>query len=140
MPFGMKNAPATFQRMMNDVISGLVGCSAYIDDIVVCSDTWEEHVQQLRTFFDRVLKAQLTVNLSKSEFSKATVVFLGHVVGQGQVCPIDAKIQSIVEFPVPQTRKQLMRFLGMVGFYRKFCQNFARAKIMWWQIHCLECK
>ena len=85
MLFGMKNVPTTFQRMMNSVICGLKGYDAYIDNIVVYSATWEDHVQQLRDFFTRLRDAQLTINLVKSEFCQARVVFLGHVVGQGEV-------------------------------------------------------
>lgn len=75
--------------------------------------------------FDQLSKANLTVNLFKSEFDHGTVMFLGHVVGQGLVKPIDAKVQAVYTFPVPGSKKQLMRFLGMAGYYRKFCANFA---------------
>ena len=125
MPFGMKNSPATFQRLINQVICGLDGCAAYIDDITLYSDTWEEHLQLVEEFFRRLSAASLTINLTKSEFASATVTYLGHVVGQGQVKPIDAKISAISEFPCPNDRKQLMRFLGMAGYYRKFCPNFS---------------
>jgi hypothetical protein len=125
MPFGMKNAPATFQRLVNDVVTGLEGCEAYMDVVIITSDDWQPHMRQVREFFDRVSKAKLTINLSKSEFVKAFVVFLGHVVGQGQVKPVEAKIESIVRFSVPTSKKELMRFLGMAGYYRKCCQNFS---------------
>jgi len=125
MLFGMKNASATFQRMINGVISGLDGCDAYIDDVVVHSNTWEQHVTQLKSFLRRVKEANLTVNLVKSEFCQARVVFLGHVVEQGEVKPVAAKVQAIVEFPAPTNKYKLTRFLGMSGYYRKFCQNFS---------------
>jgi len=125
MPLGMKNVPATFQRMINGVISGLDGCDAYIDDVVVHNNTWEQHVTQLKSFLRRVKEANLTVNLVKSKFCQARVVFLGHVVGQGEVKPVAAKVQAIVEFPAPTNKYELMRFLGMSGYYRKFCQNFS---------------
>ena len=64
-------------------------------------------------------------SLSKSEFAKAKVVYLGHVIGQGQVSPRQAKIKAIVEFPVPSNKRELLRFLGMTGFYRKFCANYS---------------
>ena len=76
MPFGMKNAPATFQRVINSVISGMEGFDAYIDDLVLYSGNWEDHIQLLRKFFGRLRDAHLTVNLSKSEFCRARVVFL----------------------------------------------------------------
>ena len=125
MPFGLKNAPATFQRLINNVISGLKGCEAYIDDIVLYSDSWEDHLQLLQNFFERLGNAKLTVNLSKSQIVCGSVTYLGHIVGQGKVKPIHSKIDAICRFPFPDTRKQLMCFLGMVGYYRKFCQNFS---------------
>ena len=125
MPFGMKNSPATFQRLINLLIAGLEGVDAYIDDVILYSDSWEHHLRTIKDFFDRLTEYNLTVNLVKSEFCHATVTFLGHVVGQGQVKPISAKVQAIAEFPVPTDKKQLMRFLGMAGYYRKFCSNFS---------------
>nr|XP_033964458.1 uncharacterized protein LOC117465610 [Pseudochaenichthys georgianus] len=125
MPFGLRNAPATFQRLMNQVVSGLAGCAVYLDDVVVYSDTWEEHLQHINALFERLAWACLTVNLAKCEFAKATVTYLGKVVGQGQVKPVRAKVLAIDRFPVPTTRKELSRFLGMVGYYRGFCQNFS---------------
>ena len=125
MPFGMKNSPATFQRLVNKVISGLPNCEAYIDDIVITSDSFNQHLAYIRDFFQRVSDAKLTINLVKSDFCRATVVYLGHVVGQGQVKPIDAKVKCIIDFPEPTNRRQLMRFLGMAGYYRKFCKNFS---------------
>ena len=124
MSFGMKNSPATFQRLVNNVICGLDGCDAYIDDIIY-SDSWSDHLPRIRKFFDRLSKAKLTVNLAKTEFCYATVTFLGHLVGQGQVKALEAKVNAISEFPVPKRKRQLMRFLGMAGYYRKFCKNFS---------------
>ena len=125
MPFGMKNAPATFQRTIHQVIDGLEGCEGYIDDIIVFSDTWEQHLQRVKAFLTSLRQAQLTVNLAKCEFGQACVTYLGHVVGRGEIRPIHAKVDAIVNFPVPTNKSQLMRFLGMVGYYRKFCNNFA---------------
>ena len=71
------------------------------------------------------MEAKLTVNLGKSEFGCAHIVFLGHMVGQGQVRPVDAKVEAVASFPVPCNKKELMRFLGMTGYYRKFCKNFS---------------
>ncbi len=125
MAFGMKNSAATFQRLMNRVIKGLVCSIVYIDDIVLYSDAWDCHIQQIRALFERLTEANLTVNLVKSEFGKATVIYLGYVVGQGQVKPVTAKVKAIIDFSAPSDRKSLLRFLGMAGYYRKFCTNFA---------------
>ena len=70
-------------------------------------------------------EAKLTVNLAKSEFCHANLTFLGHIVGQGRVKPVEAKVEAISDFPVPTGKRQLKRFLGMVGYYRKFCNNFS---------------
>ena len=125
MPFGMKNSPASFQRLINKVIVDLEGCEAYIDDVIIYSDTWEEHLKIIREFFERLSRAMLTINLSKSEFGQAQVTYLGHIVGQGEVKPVSAKVEAIANFPRPESKKQLMRFLGMAGYYRRFCPNFA---------------
>ena len=125
MPFGMKNAPATFQRMVNKLVRDIDGCEGYIDDVVIFSDNWSDHIRQIKHFFQIMREAKLTINLMKSEFGKATVKYLGHIVGQGQVRPLDAKIQTIVKYPIPTSRKELARFLGMAGYYRNFCLNFS---------------
>ncbi|XP_050402703.2 retrovirus-related Pol polyprotein from transposon 297 isoform X1 [Patella vulgata] len=125
MPFGMKNAPATFQRLVNGIIADLQNCEGYIDDIITYSDTWEQHKNQSDALFKKLSDATLTVNLMKSEFCHATVEYLGHIVGQGQVKPIKAKVEAIVNFTQPNNKKEMMRFLGMAGYYRKFCPNFS---------------
>ncbi len=125
MPFGLRNAPATFQRLMNEVVSGLQGCAVYLDDVVVYSETWEEHLCRIKALFDRLVWANLTVNLAKCEFARATVTYLGKIVGQGEVQPVHAKVTAIKVYPTPSTKKELMRFLGMAGYYRSFCANFS---------------
>ncbi len=125
MPFGVRSAPATFQRLVNRVLWGVQGCEAYLDDIVVHSATWDEHINQLKQVFQRLAEANLTVNLAKCDFAKATVVYLGKIVGGGMVKPVNAKIEAITLFPVPSTRRELQRFLGMAGYYRSFCKNFS---------------
>ena len=100
-------------------------CEAYIDDVIIYSDSWQDHPSKLWAIFVRFSQAKLTVNLSKSEFGHAEVVFLGHVVGNGHVKPSDAKIQALLKYPVPQNKQELMRFLGMAGYYRRFCSNFS---------------
>lgn len=74
--------------------------------------------------FDILAKANLAVNLVKSDFCHAYVEYLGHKVGQGHVTPIIAKVEAIAKFPIPTNKKELVRFLGKAGFYRKFCPNF----------------
>ncbi len=125
MAFGMRNAPSTFQRLMRIVLNGVENCEAYLDDIVIYSSSWEEHASSLREVFSRLAGASPTLNLAKCEFAKATVVYLGKVVGQGEVRTVDAKIAAVMEFPAPRNKRELRRFLGMAGYYRGFCRNFA---------------
>ncbi|KAL6467197.1 hypothetical protein MHYP_G00250010 [Metynnis hypsauchen] len=125
MAFGLRNAPATFQRLMTIVLGDVPNCDAYLDDIVVYSDTWEHHMQLLETVFTRLRDASLVLNLEKCEFGKGVVTYLGKVVGNGMVRPLDAKVQAISSFPTPQTPRELKRFLGMAGYYRCFCKNFS---------------
>lgn len=110
---------------MNLVVAGLDGCAVYLDDVVVFSDTWDDHVQRISALFFCLAEACLTTNLAKCEFARATVKYLGQVVGQGRVCPVDAKVQAVVRYPVPTTKKELMRFLALVGYYRAFYKNFS---------------
>ena len=95
MPFGLKNAPATFQRLMNRVVAGLAGCAVYLDDLVVYSDSWFSHMQRVRVLLYRLAEATLTVYLAKCMFACETVTYLGRVVGQGQVAPVRAKVLVI---------------------------------------------
>ena len=125
MPFGMKNSGSTFQRLVNRVIQHLENCEGYVDDLIMYHENWEDHMCGLRKLFERLREANLTVNLVKSEFGKATVQYLGHVVGQGRICPVSAKVEAIVDFLSPTGKKGIQRFLGMAGYYRKYCKNFS---------------
>lgn len=97
----------------------------YLDDLVVFSDSWDLHLQRLRAVLMRLSEASLTVNLAKCDFARATVTYLGKVVGNGEVRPLNAKVQAIQEYSAPTTKKELIRFLGLVGYYRSFCCNFS---------------
>ena len=125
MPFGRKNAQTTFQRLMNICLKDLEGVEVYVDDIVIFSDTWEEHLKRLEQVLFWFKEANLTVNLSKRDFVKEKVIYSGYVVVHGVVTPIEAKVKSIIDYPIPENKKSLMRFLGMAGYYRKFCKNFS---------------
>ncbi|KAK4326392.1 hypothetical protein Pmani_003108 [Petrolisthes manimaculis] len=100
------------------------GTAAYLDDVVVVADRWEEHLSRLNDLFQRLRDAVLTIHLRKSVFGRGTVTYLGHVVGGGSLRPKEANIRTILAFPIHRTRKEVMRFVGMVGYYRRFCVNF----------------
>ncbi len=120
LAFGMRNAPATFQRLMHIVLGDVPNCDAYLDDIIY-SETWEDHLKTLKIFFERLESASLTLNLTKCEIGKAPITYLGKKVGHGWVKPVEA----ILHFPKPHNKRELRRFLGMAGYYRGFCRNFS---------------
>ncbi|KAI2644029.1 Retrovirus-related Pol polyprotein from transposon 17.6 [Labeo rohita] len=93
--------------------------------MVVYSSTWGNHITTLREVFTRLAKALLMVNLANSEFGKAVVTYPGKQVGQGQVRPINTKVEAVMDFPILNTKRELLRFLGMIGYYRAFCKNFS---------------
>ncbi|XP_066969245.1 uncharacterized protein [Macrobrachium rosenbergii] len=120
MPFGMKNAACTFQRMMNRVICGLEGTEIYIDDLVVHSNDWRTHLVRLKKVFEALRAAGLVVNLNKCEFGKAKVCYLGHEVGLGQVTPKQANLEALLNLQRPRNVREVRRILGMLGYYRRF--------------------
>ena len=127
MPFGLKGAPATFQRMMDRVLHGLGEfAAAYLDDIVIHSSSWEEHLAHLRAVLERLRAAGLTAKPRKWQFAMAQCVYLGHVVGNGLICPEQSKMEAVEVFPVPETKKQVRSFLGLTGYYRKFIPNYVQ--------------
>ena len=125
MPYGLKNAPATFQRLMDRVVDGLTHVVVYIDDVVVYDTTWVEHLQNVEALLARLHEAGLVVNLDKCEFVQARVQYLGYVVGHGCVTPPEAKVEAIRRFPAPTCRRALQRFLGVVGYYRRFVPAYS---------------
>lgn len=106
---------------MRLIAAGLTNCNTYLDDLIVYTVTWEEHLQILEQMFTRLARASFTLNLAKCEFGKATVTYLGRRIREGQVRPVEAKVSAITECPMPTTRKALRSFLGMAGF----CWNFS---------------
>ena len=128
MPFGLCNAPATFQRLMQSVLAGLEGriCFVYIDDILVCSRTFEEHLSHLKQVFDRLRQAHLKLKPKKCVFLKPRVHYLGHVISRDGISPDPAKTDKIRRYPEPTDETKLRQFLGLASYYRRFIPGFAR--------------
>uniref|UniRef100_A0A1B6E8Y4 RNA-directed DNA polymerase n=1 Tax=Clastoptera arizonana TaxID=38151 RepID=A0A1B6E8Y4_9HEMI len=128
MPFGLKNSPPTFQRLMNNILRGIQNetCLVYLDDIIVYSSSLQEHLLRLKEVFTRLRNANFKVQLDKTEFLRKEVAYLGHIVTQDGVKPNPDKIKVIKNYPIPKTTKQIKGFLGLLGYYRKFIKNFAK--------------
>ncbi len=126
MPFGLSGAPATFQRMMDTLLRGTENfAAAYLDDLVVYSATWEDHCRHVRQVLLRLREHGLTAKPSKCQFGMHQCVYLGHVVGGGQVRPEVGKLLAVENFPVPSTKKHVRSFLGLTGYYRRFIPDYA---------------
>ena len=126
MPFGLRNGPAVFQRLMDSILHKEKEiCQVYIDDIAIFSETWQEHCLHIERVLSRLREAGLTVNVSKCQWGQTSCEFLGHVIGNGLVSPADLKVGAVRDFPVPSTKKQVRQFLGLTGYYRRFIANYA---------------
>jgi len=125
MPFGLKNAPATFQWVMDSVLGDLNGtiCLVYLDDIIIFL---QKHLLDIKMVFEKLRAANFKVQPSQSEFLRKEKEFLGHIVTQDGIKPNPNKISAIKKFPCPTNRKAIKSFLGLLGYYRKFIRDFAR--------------
>lgn len=128
MPFGLKNAPATFQRVMNNILGNLIGtcCLVYLDDIIVFGSSLQQHLDNLNKVLQRLAQANLKVQFDKCEFLQKQCEFLGHIVTQNGIRPNPAKIEKILNWPIPKSTTQIKGFLGLLGYYRKFIRDFAK--------------
>ena len=126
MPFGLRGAPATFQRLMDRVLRGTESfAGVYLDDILIHSSTWEEHLNHLSDILTRLEEAGLTIKLAKCSFATAECEYLGHRVGRGGVAPIESKVAAIRNMTRPVTKRDVRTFLGMTGYYRRYLRDYA---------------
>lgn len=128
MCFGLKGAPATFQRLMNRVLQGINGYRTfvYLDDIIIVSSTLQEHIKQLQEVFTRLRRFNLQLQPPKCEFLRHEVNYLGHIITKEGVKPDTRKVECVNNYPTPKNTKDIKSFLGLVGYYRKFIQNFSK--------------
>ena len=128
MPFGLKNAPATFQRLMNSVLTGMQGlrCLVYLDDIVIYGSSLKEHNKRLEEVLLRLREANLKLQPDKCEFLRKEVNYLGHIISEDGIAPDPGKLQAIKDFPEPRKVKDIQSFIGLAGYYRKFISDFSK--------------
>jgi len=128
MCFGLKGAPATFQRLMNQVLIGLNGIKSfvYLDDVIVIGTSIKDHEDNLREVFKRFRKYHLQLQPLKYQFLQKEVNYLGHVITEHGIKPDPIKISSVANYPRPKNQKELKSFLGLIGYYRRFIKDFSK--------------
>ena len=128
IPFGLFNVPPTFQRLMQNCLGelNLTYCLIYLDDVIVFSDTPEEHLRRMRVVFDRLCEHSLKLKPSKCEVFKSEINYLAHHVSQKGVLPSKKNLESIAQCPPPDMYTKMKSFMGLVGHYRHFIKGFAK--------------
>lgn len=126
MPFGLTNAPSTFQTIMNSTLAEYLRrfVVVFFDDILIYSNTDEDHMVHLAAVLQRLRTSQFVVKLTKCQFYRSSIEYLGHFVSEGGLQPDPAKIEAMTHWPLPKNIKQLRGFLGLTGYYRRFIQKY----------------
>jgi hypothetical protein len=128
MPFGLCNAPATFQTMMNETLRPFLGESVvvYLDDILIFSKSLEEHYRHLEQVLECLRKQKLYAKPKKCVFATRELEFCGHILGDGRLRPIPEKVEVVSSWPRPQNAHEVRSFLGLATYYRRFVKSFAK--------------
>ena len=124
-PFGLTQAPAYFQRLINKVIKGLPFAFGYLDDVLIHNPDIKSHLQHMKILSQRLREADLKLKNSNCNYFKTHVQYLGHLVSGKGIKPLPEKLESVKKMPAPTTPKEIKQFLGLVGYYRKFIPRFA---------------
>ena len=125
VPFGLAQVPAYFQHLMNQVLDNCNFVMTYLDDIIIFSETEEEHLAHIKEIFRRLEAADLKMKRSKCDFFKKHIHYLGHLISADGIRPLKDKLDTIHDMPAPRNSKEVKQFLGLVGYYRKFVPCFA---------------
>ena len=125
VPFGLAQAPAYFQHLMNQVLDNCNFAMTYLDDIIIFSETEEEHLAHIKEIFQRLEAVDLKMKRSKCDFFKKHIHYLGHLISADGIRPLKDKLDTIHDMPAPHNSKEVKQFLGLVGYYRKLVPHFA---------------
>ena len=127
MPFGLCNAPATFERLMDRVMVGLLGdvCLVYLDDVIIMGRTFKEHLRNMEKVFTRIRGANLKLSPKKCALFKKEVSYLGHVICADGVRTDPEKIKAVQQWPAPKNKTEVRAFLGLCTYYRRFVMSFS---------------
>lgn len=127
MPFGLCNAPATFERVMEQILGELLYkvCLVYLDDIIIFGKSFEEMLLNCRMIFRRLKEINLKVNPKKCVFFNKEIKYLGHVISAEGITTDPQKINAVKDWPIPQNKKHLKSFLGYCSYYRRFVKDFS---------------
>lgn len=128
MPFGLCNAPATYQRAMDTLFSDLLWKTVlvYIDDIIIMSESWDQHCKDVKIVLQRIHDAGLLLKLEKCKFGVTSVEYLGHIISREGLHPDPKKIQRLKDWAIPRTVNEVRSFLGFANYYRRFVRDFAK--------------
>ncbi|BFZ24011.1 hypothetical protein BsWGS_27050 [Bradybaena similaris] len=129
MPFGLKGRPATYMSLMDEVLKGLQKFAhAYIDDILIhTSGSIEDHLKHVQIVFNRLRQHNIKLKLSRCEFLKPEIKYLGFIVTRDGIRPDDDKVKAIRDLPIPRSVREVRGFIGMCGYYRQHIVNFSKA-------------
>ncbi|CAB4408573.1 unnamed protein product [Rhizophagus irregularis] len=128
MPFGLKNAPGTFQRLMDEILKEYIGdfVTVYLDDIMIYSRNFEEHLEHVNRVLNKLKENNMIVKLKKCQFGLRNINFLGHIVGKDGLRPDEKKVEKIKSIKRPETVTEVRSFLGLCSYYRRFIKDFAK--------------
>ena len=151
MPFGLCNAPATFQRLMDLILAGLQwsNCLVYLDDIIILGKNFNDHLTNIQSVFQRIRDAGLKLKPTKCMFFQEKVDYLGHVVSRSGVSVDPTKVEKVKNWPLPKTSREVQQFLGLANYYRRFVKGFSdiarplhrlteRAAVFRWTSECQQ--
>ena len=124
-PCGLAQAPAYFQRLVNEVLSGLTFAFGYLDDILVFSPDMETHLEHLRSLFVKLREADLKLKEVKCNILKKHIQYLGHIISGEGITPLPEKVESIQKILPPKTPKEVKQFLGLIRYYPKCVPRFS---------------